>query len=93
MEKEYRRLLEEIRDAYFVIQDGKIAFINDRYAEVHGYNKEELLGMPACCSRLTCSAHCAILKSGPHDDGEANHVAIIRDADLSGSGIGNPGAI
>jgi len=46
MEDEYRRLLEEIRDAYFVVQEGKIAFINDRYAEVHGYGKEELLDMP-----------------------------------------------
>lgn len=44
MEREYKRLLEEIRDAYLLLQDGKMVFFNSKLAELHGCSKGELAG-------------------------------------------------
>lgn len=45
MEEEYKRLLEEIRDAYLLLQDEKIVFFNSKLAELHGCSKDDLASM------------------------------------------------
>ena len=37
MEEKYRRLLEDIKDGYAVVQNVNIAFANERFAEIFGY--------------------------------------------------------
>lgn len=44
MEREYKRLLEEIRDAYFLLQDGKFVLASGRLAALCGYKNNELIG-------------------------------------------------
>lgn len=44
MDEEYRRLVEEISDAYWVIQDEKVVLVNSRHAGIYGYTKDESLG-------------------------------------------------
>jgi PAS domain S-box-containing protein len=44
-EEKYSRLVESSFTGIFIVQDGKIAFANKKFAEIHGYAKEELLGM------------------------------------------------
>ena len=46
MGEEYKRLLEEIRDAYFLIQNEKIVMVSNYLAEYWGYSKDELIDMP-----------------------------------------------
>lgn len=43
-ERKYRRLVEEIRDGYFVSQRGKIVFANQAFCDMHGYTIEEVIG-------------------------------------------------
>ncbi|MFH1485364.1 MAG: diguanylate cyclase, partial [Chloroflexota bacterium] len=43
-EEKYRALVDEINDAYWVVQGDRIVFANRRSAELHGYPLEELLG-------------------------------------------------
>jgi len=43
-EKEYKTLIENSLTGIFIHQDGKYVFVNDRFAEIHGYKPEELLG-------------------------------------------------
>ncbi len=43
-ERKYRRLVEEIRDGYFVHQDEKIVFANQAFCEMHGYTLSEVIG-------------------------------------------------
>jgi PAS domain S-box-containing protein len=43
-EKRYRSLVEDIDDGYFIIQDGRFAYINQAFANLSGYAKEALLG-------------------------------------------------
>lgn len=45
-EAKYRTLVEEIRDGYFVNQDGRIVFSNKAFAMMHGYTPEEVIGRP-----------------------------------------------
>lgn len=45
-EAKYRTLVEEIRDGYFVNQDGKIVFSNKAFASMHGYTVDEVVGRP-----------------------------------------------
>lgn len=45
-EAKYRTLVEEIRDGYFVNQDGKIVFSNKAFSEMHGYTVDEVIGRP-----------------------------------------------
>lgn len=45
-ESKYRVLVEEINDGYFVNQNGRIAFANQAYCDLHGYSPQEMLGKP-----------------------------------------------
>ena len=45
-EKRYSVLVEEASDGVLIAQDGKIAFINKKGAEILGYSKDELTGLP-----------------------------------------------
>ncbi len=45
-EQKYRDLVENINDGYFVIQEGKLVFVNRRAAEILGYEVEEAIGEP-----------------------------------------------
>ena len=45
-EEKYRSILESIKDGYFELDlTGKYTFLNDSMCRIHGYSKEELLGM------------------------------------------------
>ena len=45
-EEKYRTILESIQDGYFEIDlTGKYTFFNDSMCRIHGYSKEELMGM------------------------------------------------
>lgn len=44
--EERERLLEEIREAYFVLQDERIVQVNGMMASRYGYPKNELVGRP-----------------------------------------------
>ena len=44
-EQMYKMLTDSALTGVFVIQDGKHAFVNDRFAEMHGYKAHELIGM------------------------------------------------
>jgi len=43
-EKKYRILTESSLTGIFIHQDGKYVFVNNKFAEIHGYKPEELLG-------------------------------------------------
>ncbi len=43
-EEKYKTLIESSLTGIFIHQDGKYVFVNDRFAETHGYQAEELLG-------------------------------------------------
>jgi PAS domain S-box-containing protein len=43
-EEEYRRLVDTSLTGIFIHQDHKYVFVNNRFAEIHGYKPEELLG-------------------------------------------------
>ena len=42
MEEKYRRLLEDIKDGYAVVQNANIAFANERFAEIFGYERGQV---------------------------------------------------
>lgn len=44
-EQKYSTLVEDALIGVYVIKDGKIEFANDKFAEIYGYKKEELIGM------------------------------------------------
>ena len=44
-EEKYRMLTESSFTGVFIHQDGKYVYVNDRFAEIHGYKTEELIGM------------------------------------------------
>jgi len=43
-EAKYRTLTEGSLTGIFIHQDGKFVFVNDRFAEIHGYKADELIG-------------------------------------------------
>ena len=43
-EEKYKTLIESSLTGIFIHQDGKYVFVNDRFAEIHGYEPEELIG-------------------------------------------------
>jgi PAS domain S-box-containing protein len=43
-EEKYKTLVDSSLTGIFIHQDGKYVFVNDRFAEIHGYLAEELLG-------------------------------------------------
>ncbi len=45
-EAEYRILVDGINDGYFVNQNGRIAFANQAFCDLHGYTIDEMLGKP-----------------------------------------------
>jgi PAS domain S-box-containing protein len=44
-EEKYRLLIENIKEGVFVIQDAKMQFANQAFAEITGYNIEDIIGM------------------------------------------------
>ena len=44
-EEQYKTVIESPFTGIFIHQDGKYVFVNDRFAEIHGYTREELMGM------------------------------------------------
>ncbi|MFP4641329.1 MAG: PAS domain S-box protein [Dehalococcoidia bacterium] len=44
-EEKHRMLAESSLTGIFIIQDGRYVFVNRRFAEMHGYEPEELIGM------------------------------------------------
>jgi len=45
-ERKYRIVVENANEGMIVDQDGKIKFLNARFADILGYSKEELIGVP-----------------------------------------------
>jgi PAS domain S-box-containing protein len=45
-ERRYSALVEEARDGVAILQDARIIFVNKRGAEVFGYSRGELIGLP-----------------------------------------------
>jgi PAS domain S-box-containing protein len=45
-EEEYRNIFENANEAIFVVQDGKLVFINPMTAMITGYSREELIARP-----------------------------------------------
>ncbi|MBP7498047.1 MAG: PAS domain S-box protein [Bacteroidales bacterium] len=43
-EEIYRAVVERANDGIFILQDGKIKFINPAFANLFGYESEELIG-------------------------------------------------
>jgi len=44
-EQKYSTLVEDALIGVYIIKDGKIEFANDKFAEIYGYDKDELIGM------------------------------------------------
>ena len=44
-EEKYKMLIESSLTGVFIHQHGKYVFVNDRFAKIHGYRAEELIGM------------------------------------------------
>lgn len=44
-ELKYATLVEDALIGVYIIQDGKIEFANEKFADIYGYSKDELLGM------------------------------------------------
>jgi PAS domain S-box-containing protein len=44
-ELKYATLVEDALIGVYIIQDGKIEFANEKFADIYGYTKDELLGM------------------------------------------------
>lgn len=45
-ESKYKALIEDIRDGYYVIQDGIIVFANNAFCTMHGRSMTEMAGIP-----------------------------------------------
>ncbi|MEA2039443.1 MAG: PAS domain S-box protein [Thermodesulfobacteriota bacterium] len=43
-EDRYKTLSENSLTGIYILQDGRFVFVNDRFAEIHGYTAQELLG-------------------------------------------------
>ncbi len=43
-EEKYRSLIESIQDGIFIIQDGKIQYVNEALARMGGYKVMEMIG-------------------------------------------------
>jgi len=43
-ERKYKTLTENSITGIYIHQDGKYVFVNERFAEIHGYKREELIG-------------------------------------------------
>ncbi len=45
-QRRYKTLVEEINDGYFVIQNGRITFVNQAFCRMHGTTPAEAVGQP-----------------------------------------------
>lgn len=43
--RRYRKLVEQNFVGIYIIQDGEFIYVNPKLAEIHGYDREELIGM------------------------------------------------
>lgn len=46
LNRRLERLVDDVRDVYIVVDDGRINFVNIAFTEVLGYNRHEAEGMP-----------------------------------------------
>jgi diguanylate cyclase (GGDEF)-like protein/PAS domain S-box-containing protein len=44
-EEKYRKLVENVQDGVFIIQDAKMSFVNEAFARMIGYTVDEIIGM------------------------------------------------
>jgi PAS domain S-box-containing protein len=44
-EQKYATLIEDALIGVYILKDGKIEFANDKFADIYGYSKDELIGM------------------------------------------------
>lgn len=44
-EQKYATLVEDALIGVYILKDGKIEFANDKFADIYGYSKDELIGM------------------------------------------------
>jgi PAS domain S-box-containing protein len=44
-EQKYATLVEDALIGVYILKDGKIEFVNDKFADIYGYSKDELIGM------------------------------------------------
>lgn len=44
-EEKYRKLVENVQDSIFIVQDAKICFVNEAFARMTGYTVDEIIGM------------------------------------------------
>jgi PAS domain S-box-containing protein len=44
-EGKYATVVENSLTGIYMVQDGRIVFANERFAEIHGYSREEVIGM------------------------------------------------
>lgn len=44
-EEKYRKLVENVQDGVFIIQDAKMSFVNEAFARTIGYTVDEVIGM------------------------------------------------
>ncbi len=47
-EREYSILVESSLTGIYIDQNGKIVFANNRFAEIYGYSRDELIGLESC---------------------------------------------
>jgi chemotaxis family two-component system sensor kinase Cph1 len=45
LEEKHASVVENSLTGIYIVQDGKVVFCNNRFAEIHGYSKEEITGM------------------------------------------------
>jgi PAS domain S-box-containing protein len=44
-EETYGKIIENSQTGIYIVQDGKIQFANSRFAEIYGYEKDEIIGL------------------------------------------------
>jgi PAS domain S-box-containing protein len=45
LRRQYRKLVEQNLVGIYIIQEGEFVYVNPRLAEIHGYDREEVVGM------------------------------------------------
>lgn len=83
-EEKYRSLIDNMQDGVFIIQDGKLQFVNEAFARVSGYTFEELIGSDfrnfiAPEDRLRVAEFYARRQAGENIPGEYEFNALSSD--------------